>query len=139
MEDNNNIIERIKNQKKAFINWNTELKKELSEETKNPIKSIQLYLIQYVWLKNYEQIFFNGPKENNNLIKSYKNLKLINNDNLFKATTIKDLPRVYPLNKNCWLNFIRNKDKENELIFEGIFYNKILIFKLIILNNCNIY
>ena len=78
-------------------------------------------------LKNYEQIFFNGPKENNNSIKSYKHLKLIDNDFLFENTTIKKLPRVYPLNQKYWLNFI-NKDKEKELIFEGKFYNKILIF-----------
>ena len=137
MKDNDIIIKRIKKQKEAFNNWDKELKKELSEKQNNPKKTIQLYLIKNVWLKNYIQIIFNGQNDSISSINSYKKFKMINNDYFFKVTTIKELPRVYPLNQECWLNFIKNKEKE--LNFEGKFYNKILFFKLLALNKCNIY
>ena len=49
------------------------------------------------------------------------------------------MPRVYPLKDICWFYFIRNKNKEKELVFEGKFYNKILLSKIIFINECNIY
>ena len=134
---NNNFIERIKNQKEAFYNWDKELKKEFLEKTKSPVKSMELYLVPIVWLKNYIQTFFNGQKNNNNLIKTYYNFELINNDYYYKVSTIKELPRLYPFDEKCWSHF--NIDKEKELKFKGEFFNKILIFKLIIINSCNVY
>ena len=124
---NNNFIERIKNQKEAFYNWDKELKKELLEKTKSPVKSMELYLVPIVWLKNYIQTFFNGQKNNNNLIKTYYNFELINNDYYYKVSTIKELPRLYPFDKKCWSHF--NIDKEKELKFKGEFFNKILILQ----------
>ena len=137
--DNKNILKIINNQKEIFNKWVKELKKELSENAMNSNKSIILYLVKIIWIKNYEQRIFNEQKDINNLINLYINFKLINNDYFFKVTTIKELPYVYPLNENCWSNFIRDKDKEKELIFEGKFYNKLLLFKLMTINNCNIY
>ena len=137
--ENKNILEIINTQKEMLNNWVKELKKELSENTMNSNKSIILYLVKIVWIKNYEQRIFNEQKDINNLFNLYINFKLINNDYFFIVTAIKELPYVYPLNENCWNNFRRDKDKEKELIFEGKFYNKLLLFKLKTINNCNIY
>ena len=140
MLDNNiDIIERIKNQNEELIKWDKELKKELSEKPKNSVRKIKLFLIKTDWLNNYAQTFFKGEKDDNKLIHSYQNFNLINNSYFFKLTSFKELPKVYPLNEICWLYIVRNKYIEKELMFEGKFYNKIFLSQIIIINNCNVY
>ena len=57
MKDNNNIIERIKNQKEAFINWDKELKNLLlSENPKNQTRKLKFYIVKIDWLEKYKQI-----------------------------------------------------------------------------------
>ena len=138
LDDNTNIIERIKNQKEALFNWEKELKQILSERPKNSIRIIKFYIVKIEWLNNYIQTFFKGKKDYNNLIFSYK-FNLINNDNFFNVTTIKELPRVYPLNEICWYYIIRDKNREKGIMFEGKVYNEILLSKIMNIYNCNVY
>ena len=94
MIDNNTyIIERIKNQKEALTNWDTELKIELSQNQKNLTRKIKFYIVRTDWLKNYVQIFIKGQKDYNNLIYSYYNFNFINNDFFSKATSFKEFSK----------------------------------------------
>ena len=153
MKDNNsnNITEKINNQKESLINWEKELKLKLQNKLNNKasekpkIKGEKIFLVKKDWLEKYKQALFNEPKDYNNLFNLSRNFNLIKNTYFSEIKKIKELPELYPLNQNCWLRFVRDKEKEKELAFEGDcyfkgkFFTKILTLKLKIINNCKTY
>ena len=70
---------------------------------------------------------------------------MINDTYFLELKEIKELPKLYPLNLDCWLKLIKNIDKEEKLAskknnhFIGKYLSNILILKLKIINNDIVY
>ena len=146
MKDNNKL--------KELIAWGKELKdylqqkltKKASEKPKY-LKAKIIYLAKNKWLENYKQTFLNEQKDYNNFNNLFSNFVFLNKRLFSDIKDINNLPKLFALNKNCWLELygIKDKTKERELIFKedfyfkGKFYTQILILKLTIINNCKVY
>ena len=121
------ILDKIKNQNILFSKWKETLKNELNKKL---VKTQNIYIITKNWLEEYQKtIFQNENKSNDELIKLYKNFKLI--DNTLPITfSLKDLESVFPLNEESWKSFVKDGAKEKPNMFQGEFGYNILIFKI---------
>ena len=121
------ILDKITNQKTSFTNWKGALKNELKKKLD---KAQDLYIISKEWIEEYQKtIFQNEKKDNDELIKLYKNFKLIDNKLPF-ISSLKDLKSIFPLNEESWKSFVKDETKEKPNIYRGEFHYNILIFKI---------
>ena len=86
-------------------------------------------LITSQTLKNENNISNNENKNNDEIIKLYKNFKLIDN-NSTNVYSLRELKSVYPLNAETWNFFIKDETKEKPNIFQGEFGYNILILNI---------
>jgi len=126
-QNENQILEKIKNQIASFNNWKNALKDELQKKF---IKTQNVYIISKEWIEEYQKTIFQSENNNNDeLIKSYKNFKLIDNE-LPNVFSLKDLKSIFPLNEESWKSFVKDEQKEKPNIYEGEFGYNILILKI---------
>ena len=121
------ILGKIRNQKTSFNNWKGYLKNELKTKL---VKPQNVYIISKDWIEEYQKTIFQSENiSNNELIQSYKNFKLIDNQipNVF---SLKDLKSVFPLNEESWKSFVKDQTKEKPNMYKGEFGYNILIFKI---------
>ncbi len=117
------IIQKIKYQIQALINWEEQILTFLDNKSKIK-KDILLYLIDSQWLKNYSLMFFSG--NNKNMVYDFNKFELINNSKLTKEINNNSSFKI--LNKECWESLVRNKSKEIEIKLNGFIINNILLF-----------
>ena len=123
----NQILEIINNQGFFLILWETGLKDELQKKL---VKRENIYIISKEWLDEYKKSIFNNENKNNDeIIKLYKNFKLIDN-NSTNVYSLRELKSVYPLNAETWNFFIKDETKEKPNIFQGEFGYNILILNI---------
>jgi len=126
-KDSESIINNINFQKSSLINWNEDLKEKLSQNLK---EELECYIIDNKWLEKYKQLIFSDNLNDSELIEKYKEFERIDNYKFLYSNKIQDLPPIFVLKKDLWPILIRDKIKEEAIIFKGHFGNKILIFKI---------
>ena len=133
MENKGNSIDLVINEQKEELNeWKKELENNLCKKT---YRKEHLFIVSKYWFDRYDSFVLNS---NNDLKKSIeKNDEIKNNNNeLFSAFTeskinVQELPKIFVINKNIWLN-IRNKFNDlNTITTEGIFTNELLTLKIL--------
>ena len=128
MTENLDKTNLFNNQRYALSEWRQELKTKLLMKM---YQKINIFIIEKEWLDKYEQFFLNNDENRQPLIVNNQNFELINNNKLLNSKgEINPESKFYILNENCWNLFQTDKNKELEIKFEAIFYNKILIFKI---------
>ena len=123
----NQILDKIYNQMMYFTMWKSGLKDELTQKLD---KIQKIYIINRDWLDEYKKSIFNNEnKSNDEIIKSYKNFKLIDNE-LLLVSSLRDLKSVFPLNEENWKSFIKDEAKEKPIIYQGQYGFNILILNI---------
>ena len=133
MKDNQSINE----QKTELFQWKRKLKEYLSN---NSPKKEELFIISNYWLDKYEKYLLNENNQDINSSKIYEEYKDDNNElfgsYLESKINIKELPRIFVLNKIIWENIKNENNELNTIASIGYFDNKILILKLLETINC---
>ena len=121
------ISEKIRNQVTTFNNWKNTLKDELQKKL---VKPQNVYIISKEWIEEYQKAIFQSENNNNEeLIKSYENFKLIDND-LPYVSSLRDLKGIFPLNEESWKSFVKDEAKEKPNMYLGEYGYNILILPI---------
>ena len=121
------ISEKIRNQVTTFNNWKNTLKDELQKKL---VKPQNVYIISKEWIEEYQKAIFQSENNNNEeLIKSYENFKLIDND-LPYVSSLRDLKSIFPLNEESWKSFVKDEAKEKPNMYQGEYGYNILILEI---------
>jgi hypothetical protein len=125
--ESNQILDKITTQLTCFTCWETKLKDELNKKL---IKTEDIYIINRDWVDEYKKsIFKNADKKNDEIIKLYKNFKLIDNQLPF-VSSLRDLKSIFPLNEESWKSFVKDETKETPNIYHGEYGYNILILRI---------
>ena len=121
--------ENLNELKKALINWENEL---LIEISKNSNKKELIYLMN---LKLLDKYFSKEKMTTSELAKFNEELWIDNKElsNIYAdpKKSIKNYPKLFPLNNICLNLFNINNNNEKIKLLNGTFHNKILLLKLI--------
>ena len=128
LEKSQNIFIDIENLIKKINKWQVNLKKELSESSKEKIIEINLFLVNKEWLNGLIEGFENFKFNNNQLLEKFKEDKEIYN-----------FPQIFPLNIDSWNCLQNNKNHQRLIHLKGIFLNNILLINMEKYINSNIY
>ena len=125
--EENQILNKITIQMTCLAIWESGLKKDLTTKLD---KTQNIYIINKDWLDEYKKSVFNFEnKKNDEIIKPYKNFKLIDNE-FPNVSSLRDLKIIFPLNEESWKSLVKDEKKENPKIFQGQFGYNILILKM---------
>ena len=125
--EENQILYKITIQMTCLALWESGLKKDLTTKLD---KTQNIYIINKDWLDEYKKSVFNFEnKKNDEIIKPYKNFKLIDNE-FPNVSSLRDLKIIFPLNEESWKSLVKDEKKENPKIFQGQFGYNILILKM---------
>ena len=130
------IINKIKNQKEEFNKWKNYLASNLS---KNIYKKEYLYLIEEEWLRKYQKDILDveiNDKNKAKIIKTYKDYKDINNNKLMDlysdpASKLTKFKKVSVLNFSTWKSIQKETGNTVPTKLVSMFCNKILIITLL--------
>ena len=125
--ESNQILDKITTQLTCFTCWETKLKDELNKKL---IKTEDIYIINRDWVDEYKKsIFKNVDKKIDEIIKLYKNFRLIDNQLPF-VSSLRDLKSIFPLNEESWKSFVKDETKETPNIYHGEYGYNILILRI---------
>jgi hypothetical protein len=135
------IINKIKNQKEEFNKWKNYLASNLS---KNIYKKEYLYLVEEEWLRKYQKDILDieiNDKNKAKVIKNYKNNKDINNNTLMDVYSdpnnkLSKYKEVSVLNISTWRSIQKETGKTTPIKSASMFCNKILIITLLKSSYC---
>ena len=138
--DDDIIINKIKKQKDELSQWKNYL---ISNLSKNIYKKEFLYLVEDEWLRKYQKEILDieiNDKNKAKVIKTYKNYKDINNNNLMDIYSdpqnkLSKYKEVSVLNISTWRSIQKEVGKTTPIKSASIFCNKILIITLL-KSNC---
>ena len=128
----NSIDSAINEQKEELKEWKKELENNLS---KNTYRKENLFIVSKYWFDRYDNFVLNSNNDLEESIEKNDEIK-DNNNELFSAFTestinVEELPKIFVINKNIWLN-IRSKFNDlNTITTEGIFSNELLTLKIL--------
>ena len=124
---------QIEEQKKELEKWIKKLEKDLSKERKK-CKKQEFFLINKFWYDRYVKYILNINNDLKESLEAFEDLIETNNESYIqfnkKQIDIKNLPKIFVLNKDIW-NYIKAEYNQlNVLTASGIFSNKLLTLKV---------
>ena len=134
--NDDDIINKIKNQKEEFNKWKNCLASNLS---KNIYKKEYLYVVEEEWLRNYQKDILDieiTDKNKEKIIKTYKNYKDINNNKLMDIysdpnSKTNQFKKVSVLNYSTWKSIQKETGNTLPTKLASMFCNKVLIITLL--------
>ena len=122
----------INEQKEELNKWRKELENNLSE---NIYKKKPLFFVSEYWFDRYKKYISNSKIDPNKYTEINEEIKEDNNE-LFSSFTenkinIKELPKIYIINKNIWKNIINEFNDLLTITSEGVFSNKLLTLNVL--------
>ena len=138
MNENQIILDNIKDQKEKLSKWKEDFEKTLLS---NKNENVNIFLVKKEWLENYEQLILDTNKKESELIDFYNSNKYMDNNIIFDyKKNIKEYPELYVLNEEVINSLIRTeKQILNPKKFQGKYSDKIFSIEIKTTDNHLIY
>jgi len=141
MNENQIILDNIKDQKEKLLKWKKEFEMALLS---NKNEKVNIFLVKKEWLENYEQFICDKNMKESELIDFYNSNKYMDINIIFDyKKNIKEYPELYVLNEEVFNSLIRNTNTERQIlipkIFNGKYSDKIFSIEIKTANNHLIY